>query len=654
MGSRRFVGGRSRWGRPLLVAATVILAASAVTGRDSSGGVAAAEAVPENPVTIPNSSFEDAGDGGLPTGWSLDPAPREQTAAVSTDVAYDGTHSVRIQHQSGLSIALRSTQVPAVPGANYSLSSWYRTSEGVPAWMYLEFFNAAGGRITETHVAPAAAADWTQTTVSGTAPAGAATLDVLFYGSSSTAGVSYHDAVTVTSDAPPPPEYDPNIGTQKQLFVDNYRIADAEKVSSVVHPATKQGKVLGPDQPWESNNAYLYGSVIYDKSAHLYKMWYQAYNRELAQYYVCYAISSNGTDWHKPALGIVDFKGSTANNIVGTMHSPTVVYDPDSADPARRYKMFGVEYGSGYWVWFSPDGLHWTPSAANPVLPDSDVANVTYDPSTERYLVTSKHPDPSGRAAFVSFSTDFEHWTDPVLTLRADGRDQALAEANGVLNSQVYGMPVAPYDGIYIGFPWIFQYGGAGAPGTAGEGSIDTEIAFSRDAVSWTRDDRSVVIPRGVEGSFDSGMIFTAGNLVVTKDKVLLYYGGWDGTHGSATRGAAVGLASWRLDGFVSLSNGGDQPGTVTTKPLVFDGTQLRVNADFAGHGSSLRVELLDENGAVIPGFEAAGSIPITTDSTDVPVRWRGNPNLGRLAGTTVQLRFLLDGGELYAYQFTG
>ncbi|WP_154674026.1 glycoside hydrolase family protein [Nakamurella lactea] len=606
----------------------------------------------EHPVDLPNPSFEDSATGGLPTDWSLDPLPRAQTASVSSDFAHDGASSVRIENAAGSAIALRSTAVAAVPAANYTLTSWYRSQSGAPAYVYLEFLNATGGRLTEVHVIPAAAAEWTQVSLTATAPTGAVSLDVLLYGSGSTEGISYHDAVALTSDAPPPVEYDPNIGTNKQLFVDNYRVAATDKVSTLVHQATKQGRVLSPDQPWESNNAYLYGSAVYDSAAHRYKMWYQAYNRDLAQYFVCYATSRDGIHWDKPSLGIVEFDGSTANNIVGTMHSPTVILDTNATDPARKYKMFGVQYGSGYWVWFSPDGLHWTPSTLNPVLPDADVANVTYDAISQRYMVTSKHPDPSGRAAFVSFSDDFEHWTDPVLTLRGDERDQALAEANGVLNSQIYGMPVASYEGVYVGFPWIFQYGGAGAPGTAGDGTIDTEIAFSRDARTWTRDDRTVVIPRGVEGSFDSGMIFTAGNLIVRGDRVLMYYGGWDGTHGSATRGAAVGLASWRLDGFVSMSNGGDQVGTVTTKPLVFDGKTLHVNSDFTGRGHQLRVQLLDADGTVIPGFEVDKSIPITGNRTDVRVRWRGNPDLGSFAGSTVQLKFYLDGGDLYAYQF--
>ena len=93
------------------------------------------------------------------------------------------------------------------------------------------------------------------------------------------------------------------------------------------------------------------------------------------------------------------------------MHSPSVLLDRRDPDPARRYKMFGMVYGSGYSVWFSPDGIRWTPSSRNPVLPDGDVANVSYDPANERFVVTTKHPHPAGRVVYVSYSTDFENWT---------------------------------------------------------------------------------------------------------------------------------------------------------------------------------------------------------------------------------------------------
>src|SRR5687767_9214228 len=81
-----------------------------------------------------------------------------------------------------------------------------------------------------------------------------------------------------------------------------------------------------------------------------------------------------------------------------------------------------------------------------------------------------------------------------------------------------------------------------------------------------------------------------------------------------------VGLATLRLDGFVSVE--AREAGTLTTRPLVFLGDTLVVNANAAG--GSLRVEALDGAGKPIAGFGADDCEPITTDSVRHVVAWKG------------------------------
>ena len=85
---------------------------------------------------------------------------------------------------------------------------------------------------------------------------------------------------------------------------------------------------------------------------------------------MCYATSADGIDWHKPSLGVVEFEGSTDNNIVLAatcmMHDPAPIIDPADPDPKRRYK--AVWWGGrrdasqedgwllGHCVGFSADG----------------------------------------------------------------------------------------------------------------------------------------------------------------------------------------------------------------------------------------------------------------------------------------------------------
>ncbi|WP_046767311.1 carbohydrate binding domain-containing protein [Jiangella alkaliphila] len=150
---------------------------------------------------VVNPSFEDL-TGGWPAPWTLDPLPKTQTAGPSTAQAHTGTRSLRVENASGTAVGVRTPRLPAVPGSQYTATSWVYTESGEPATMFLEFFNASGTRIGYEFVAPAANSTWEDASVSALAPAGAATLDVLIYGAVAAEGVSFHDDVVLTRSVP--------------------------------------------------------------------------------------------------------------------------------------------------------------------------------------------------------------------------------------------------------------------------------------------------------------------------------------------------------------------------------------------------------------------------------------------------------------------
>jgi hypothetical protein len=112
---------------------------------------------------------------------------------------------------------------------------------------------------------------------------------------------------------------------------------------------------------------------------------------------------------------------------------------------------------------------------------------------------------------------------------------------------------------------------------------------------------------------------------------------------------AAIGLAKLRLDGYAHLE-AGDVTGVMTTKPLVFSGKALGINA--AADGGEIRVEILDENGQPIPGLSRDDSDPIVSDSVRHTATWEGGAlhDLSRLKGRVVQLRFLMNRARLYSF----
>ena len=80
------------------------------------------------------------------------------------------------------------------------------------------------------------------------------------------------------------------------------------------------------------------------------------------------------------------------------------------------------------------------------------------------------------------------------------------------------------------------------------------------------------------------------------------------------SKGGGICLATLRVDGFASLDAGYDG-GQVPTKPFVFTGSTLKVNAK-ANFGQVL-VEVLDEKGKVAPRFSKDDCQPMQADSIE-------------------------------------
>ena len=113
-----------------------------------------------------------------------------------------------------------------------------------------------------------------------------------------------------------------------------------------------------------------------------------------------------------------------------------------------------------------------------------------------------------------------------------------------------------------------------------------------------------------------------------------------------------VGVARLRLDGFQSLhaplhsANGGPEPATATTRPLVFEGQARELNVD-TGAGGSVVVAVTDCSGHAL-----ATSFPLVANDLAATVRWRDVPDLRRVEGRVGCLRFDLVGADVFAFQF--
>lgn len=449
------------------------------------------------------------------------------------------------------------------------------------------------------------------------------------------------------------------------LFVDDHVVAQKENVSRTYHAFEKYAKnpVMVPDKPWEGATIYLYGTVLPGEDGTGYRMWYHAWAD--GAYRMLYATSEDGLTWEKPELGLVDYNGSKQNNILfqhtRENHNPQVIHTPWERDPNRRYKLIYYEYGrtpprftvSGYYGMVSPDGIHWTEIEERPLLRDpGDVGNFVWDPLKERYLGwPKKFAEVRGfrrRCVGYSETNVFENWPESTLAFVPDEFDDRWVTAGSTKDAHTdfYGLCGFAYQSMYLGFLWMF-------PITDGknDGPIFVELATSHDGLQWQREEepRPPILALGPQGAWDDGMLFTPNHPLVEGDVIKLYYGGFDATHG-VDANAAIGLATLRKDGFASL-DAGEKEGVVTTKPLTNVASPLLVNykAKSAQEPGTLRVELVDEAGNVIPGYSRDDCAPLTGDNAAETVRWNDAPGLPE-TDKPIRIRFILQNVSLYSF----
>jgi hypothetical protein len=429
-----------------------------------------------------------------------------------------------------------------------------------------------------------------------------------------------------------------------------YLVLDSRVVDRVENARLAVGTVkkhprnplFGEDKPWEQRFDNLYANVLYDEESARYRCWYSPFivdeavaavpraeraakpyrpgHREMG---ICYAESSDGLNWTKPSLKLVEFQGSKDNNLVlRGPHGTGVLRDARATDPQRRYKMLY----DGMAVRFSADGLHWSSAVPCPgVVPKADTHNNAFwVPELQRYAAITRLWSERQRLVARTESPDFIHWTKGVAVLR--GEPQA----------QTYAMPVFRYADLWLGLAMILH---------RQDDRVDCELAWSADTVHWQRIDAGTpLIPNGSKGEYDCGCVYAAATPVVRQDEIRLYYGGSNGPHGGWRDGSFC-LATLRPDGFAGFEPVDQaQTAVVVTRPVVCPGKPLRVTADAAG--GSLRVAILDAAG----GLMAQGE-PLTGDLTDAAVPLPPN-TLAGYAGKPVALRIELTRAKLYSFAF--
>lgn len=233
----------------------------------------------------------------------------------------------------------------------------------------------------------------------------------------------------------------------------------------------------------------------------------------------------------------------------------------------------------------------------------------------------------------------------------ADNKDLIDEEIGDI--PQLYGLDAIAYESIMLGAFGIF-YGPSnqvckelGRPK-----KTDIQIGYSRDGFNWIRPDRNAFISGTyVEGDWNYGYLHSDGGIcTVVDDELHFYFSVFSGESPRYGRhmyaGGSTGMAILRRDGFVSMGNVEEEcVGVLVTNNLQFEGEYLFVNFI----GKELGVEILDEKGKTISGYEIEQCNLVSGDSTKCRITWSEKSKVPT-PKQIIKLKFVLKNAELYSF----
>jgi len=454
-----------------------------------------------------------------------------------------------------------------------------------------------------------------------------------------------------------------SIGSRRELFVDGVLIERLAGTALKLHEPVEAGRVLQFDAPWEGPFCG-YPTVLAQGGR--FRLYYRglptAGQDGSSAEVTCVAESADGIHWEKPCLGLFDVGGSRSNNVVLAGQSPfshnfaPFIDSRPGVPDAERYKALAGTSESGLHGFVSADGLRWRRFRETSLLTRGafDSQNVAFWSESERCYVAYFRTWTAGefagyRTISRATSPDFATWTEPVEMKFGNTPPEHL------YTSQTHPYFRAPH--IYLATPMRFVPGRKALtddqaralgvrPGYAGD-TADVVFMATRGGNQFTRLFlESFVRPGPDLGNWVSRAGLAALGIVPTGPSEMSLY---KQAHYAQPTSCLVRY-KLRTDGFMSV-NAPFAGGEAVTRPLTFAGGKLSIN--FAtGAAGGLRIEVQDAAGRPIEGFSLAEAVEQIGDDIDRIATWKSGPDLGRLAGREVRLRFVMNDADLYSIQF--
>ena len=502
----------------------------------------------------------------------------------------------------------------------------------------------------------------------------------------------------------------PDIGSRLELFVDHYLIQRMEGVRLQLHHPRPAEVAIRFDRPWEDLGS-AFPNVVKDGEG--YHMYYRGVvwnpqTEELIES-TCYASSSDGIQWSKPNLGLVEIMGTRDNNALFDSSGFTPFLDTrPGVPPSERFKAVKAPPRStpetGSRILVSADGIHWRKLHDRPSIEGASLfwsesencyvafgrSNVELglkirllgdDPASFRSLLTRKGEfsilggDRAGDDAFRYSADGGRTWkrTGVIRTIQravsqdlvhwSDWQTMKFSQHPPTVNEQLYTSATQPYfraPHLYIGLAARFLPGQQalsdqegrslqpdGMPWWTWKNCSDAILLTSRGGDSYERTFPEAFLRPGPGlENWGTRTNFPGIGIVPTAEDEISFYV----TRHYELPSGHVRRYILRSDGFASLHADYDG-GEMVTRPLKFQGTKLVLNFSTSAAGS-LRVEIQDAEGEPIPGFRLADCPEIIGDKIEQVVRWAEGSDLSRLEGRVVRLRFVMKDADLFSIRF--
>jgi hypothetical protein len=406
----------------------------------------------------------------------------------------------------------------------------------------------------------------------------------------------------------------------------------------------------------------------------------------------CHLESTDGVNWSRPRLGLVDYNGNRETNLTPGGPNGHVFIDP-TAPPEERFKsasnsdlklnnpednkrfeeykqrrpwqVMATETDPGrvhaIFGFVSADGIQWR-RLDNPLsveVSDGD-QSVYWDANLKKYVMYARTYFVGPRAEGYPLKHERRH---QFIGRRAIGRSEGATFREFSLSDVVIDTrnDMAPTDTYYLNcHTWV-----PGAPGVhlmfvsryiQAEDKTAIDLYTSYDGKSWHEAPGSPLLETARFGEFDGGCLFAYPNLIERRssagevDWVLLYRGDiFPHKYPRGKQASAWGTAVWPKGRLMAIE--APEQGGFTTPAFLLPGQKLRVNA-LTSRVGEIRVEVADFYGKTIPGYTFDDCKPIIGDQFRTAVTWKNGESIPVKTGEPVVLRFRMSKAKLYQLDF--